>query len=271
MIEYSSAELLARAITFATDLNTGLMRLDGTPYIYHLIEAANIVKECGYDIDYQIAAILHDVTEHPEVSLDDLSLFGEDVIKAVSLLGKHEEDEEQYVNSIRKNKIATVVKSATMISKLFEFLYLGTPGEERAKEDLITARQYLKEAYKYYFCKLSNALDDTINLVEFGLYSKKTPDVRHLIYNVKSLVPLRYSFTRKMGESTYGDSKNHPDFDYDEFSFFRVEGDRNAYIAIKDYKWEKSGANDGWWLGNAGWSKPLFAFQLVHEWGSTVV
>ena len=187
MYDNTPEELLARAFAFAAEINIGLMRLDGTPYIYHLVEVANIVKECGYGINYQIAALFHDATENPKVSLDEISVFGDEVVKAVSILGKHEDEEEVYVNAIKKNEIATVVKSAVMISELHEFLYLGTVGKERSKDDLKLARQYLSNAYKYYFCKISNTLDEVINRVEFELYNNKVPTKRQYIYDVSSL------------------------------------------------------------------------------------
>lgn len=266
MYDNTPEELLARAFAFAAEINIGLMRLDGTPYIYHLVEVANIVKECGYGINYQIAALFHDAIENPKVSLDEISVFGDDVVKAVSILGKHEDEEEVYVNAIKKNEIATVVKSAVMISELHEFLYLGTVGKERSKDDLKLARQYLSNAYKYYFCKISNTLDEVINRVEFELYNNKVPTKRQYIYDVSSLRSKAslhgYSFRKNIGQDTYNKSQNHPEFEWDEFSFFRVENYGNEYMAIRDYSRKKSHADDVWWLRNEGWCKIQHGFTM---------
>jgi (p)ppGpp synthase/HD superfamily hydrolase len=63
------------------------------------------------------AAILHDVVEDTNVSLNDLrqSGFPENVIEAVNVLTKREKDDYfHYVRKVKNNKIAKLVKDADL-------------------------------------------------------------------------------------------------------------------------------------------------------------
>ena len=78
-------ELFARAIGLAAERHANQNRKDGTPYIYHPLKVAELVKDAGYGLRYQMAAVLHDVLEDTETTEEELTLFGEDVLEAVKL------------------------------------------------------------------------------------------------------------------------------------------------------------------------------------------
>jgi len=48
---------LAKAIAFAAEKHVNQKRKDGTPYIFHPLAVAELLKRYGYDIDYQVAGI----------------------------------------------------------------------------------------------------------------------------------------------------------------------------------------------------------------------
>ena len=73
--------LMDRAIVFATRAHSGTYR-KGTniPYIVHPIEAAAIVATITDDPDMIAAAVLHDVVEDTDATVDEIRLFFNDRI-----------------------------------------------------------------------------------------------------------------------------------------------------------------------------------------------
>lgn len=85
----------------------------GLPYVFHPFHLAEQMK----DEDTTIVALLHDVVEDTEYTLDDIRTMGfsDSVIAALALL-THDENTEymEYVTAIKKNPIATAVKLADL-------------------------------------------------------------------------------------------------------------------------------------------------------------
>lgn len=71
-----SISLMDRAIVFATRAHSGTYR-KGTkiPYIVHPIEAAAIVSTMTNDPDMIAAAVLHDVVEDTDATVEEISFF----------------------------------------------------------------------------------------------------------------------------------------------------------------------------------------------------
>lgn len=77
---------LERAIDIATAAHTGQVDKAGAPYIFHPIQVMNRVH-APYE---KMAAVLHDVVEDSDISLEDLKRegFPPDVLQAVDALTK---------------------------------------------------------------------------------------------------------------------------------------------------------------------------------------
>ena len=76
------AEMIGRALEFATDAHEGQKRHSGEDYIEHPISVAEYLAELNLDAPTIAAALLHDVIEDCDVCLDDLRKeFGDDVAK----------------------------------------------------------------------------------------------------------------------------------------------------------------------------------------------
>lgn len=150
------------AMKFMVIKHAGQKRKDGTPYVYHPMTVAALVKRAGYDEKYQIAALLHDVLEDTDATAEEVAQFGDDVLEAVQLLTKKDNcDEAEYLTAILKNRIATVVKSADKIHNLWEAVS-GIPGEKRDPKQKVFAEKYIIKAEQYYKGRLCEAVDDTI-------------------------------------------------------------------------------------------------------------
>ena len=147
-------ELLAKAIAFAADKHKEQLRKDGTPYIYHPLKVAELVKNEGHSIKCQIVAILHDVLEDTDASEEDIRSFGEDVLVAVKLLTRLPGTPENvYVEGILENPMATIVKNA---DKLHNIKDAGTIS------DIKWSKKYIQKSKLYYEGKFSKELDATI-------------------------------------------------------------------------------------------------------------
>src|SRR5437588_8943594 len=82
---YSSAvdiELVTRAFRYAADRHEGQQRQSGSPFIEHPVGAARICAELRLDEQTIAAALLHDVVEDTETTIEDVRAeFGEEVAR----------------------------------------------------------------------------------------------------------------------------------------------------------------------------------------------
>ena len=86
----------------------------GMPYVFHPFHLAEQMT----DEETTIVALLHDVVEDTEYSLEDLKGLGfsKDVLDAIVLM-THDESVPymEYVEQIKKNRIASIVKRADLM------------------------------------------------------------------------------------------------------------------------------------------------------------
>lgn len=83
-------ECVVRAFEFANEAHKGVRRRSGEPYILHPIAVAKIVvQEIGLGYKSIVTALLHDIVEDTEYTVEDISrLFGEKVASLVDGLTK---------------------------------------------------------------------------------------------------------------------------------------------------------------------------------------
>ena len=74
-------ELITHAFNFANQAHYGVRRLSGEPYILHPIAVARIcVKEIGLGSTSICSALLHDVVEDTDYTVEDIAgLFGDKI------------------------------------------------------------------------------------------------------------------------------------------------------------------------------------------------
>src|SRR5918995_1919517 len=77
-------DLIARAFAFAERAHEGQTRRSGQEFIHHPFSVAKICAELRLDDATIVAALLHDVVEDTECTLDDVrSEFGDDIARLV--------------------------------------------------------------------------------------------------------------------------------------------------------------------------------------------
>ena len=177
-MDYYTTSKLSKAVAYAAKKHATQVRNEGTPYIYHPLAVAEMVKNMGFGLKYQITAVLHDTLEDTDATEEELrSLFGDEVTDAVVLLTRHHgEDEEKYVDRILKNHIAAVVKNADKINNLCESTFIGRTGEIRSEDATAFAWKYLDKAVKYYRNRFSPALNYEILRTHDRLFDCRVHD-----------------------------------------------------------------------------------------------
>lgn len=121
--------LLEQAYDYALKSHQGQLRLSGEDYIQHPLAVAYILAELELDVVTIVAAILHDVVEDTEVSLEEIEeAFGAEVallVDGVTKLSKIEysSKEEQHLESLRKMILAMAKDIRVIIIKLADRLH----------------------------------------------------------------------------------------------------------------------------------------------------
>ena len=104
---------LDRAIELAKQHHEGQTDKAGKPYIEHPLRVMNQVES----EEEKIVAVLHDIVEDTDISLDDLRSegFTEEVVSAVECLTKQDgENYDSYIERISFNPLAVKIKLADL-------------------------------------------------------------------------------------------------------------------------------------------------------------
>ena len=110
-------DLVKKALNLAYEGHQGIMDKAGVPYIFHPFSVALMMTT----EEETVTALLHDVVEDTEITLQDLRTegFPDEVVKAVALL-THDEavPYRDYIVAVSKNEIARKVKLADLTHNL---------------------------------------------------------------------------------------------------------------------------------------------------------
>ena len=111
---------LRLALEFAKAKHKGQKRIGGDDYITHPIAVSEIVKNQGFDENYQIAALFHDLLEDTDATQEEILRYGnQEILEAVNLLTKKKGyDMAEYINAIKQNPVAFAVKAADRLHNL---------------------------------------------------------------------------------------------------------------------------------------------------------
>ena len=114
------SESLQLALEFAKAKHEGQKRIGGDDYITHPMAVCEIVKDQGFDENYQITALFHDLLEDTDSTEEEILKFGnQQILEAVKLLTKKKDyDMSEYIAAIKHNPIAFAVKAADRLHNL---------------------------------------------------------------------------------------------------------------------------------------------------------
>src|SRR6266508_645929 len=121
------ARLLQRGYDLADQRHRGQLRKSGEPYITHPLAVATILAELGMDTTTLAAALLHDVVEDTDYTLEQVEgSFGVDVahlVDGVTKLDKVEFGAAAEAETIRKMIVATGRDLRVLVIKLADRLH----------------------------------------------------------------------------------------------------------------------------------------------------
>src|SRR5688572_1495034 len=122
-------EQVRAAWQFAVEAHGNQKRASGEPYVSHPLAVAKILADFGLDQASIVAALLHDVPEDTDYSIEDIEeRFGADVarlVDGVTKLSKYgaRSHEEQQAENIRKMLLAMAQDLRVVLIKLADRLH----------------------------------------------------------------------------------------------------------------------------------------------------
>lgn len=128
-LEKEEIEEIEKAYEWARESHEGQFRFSGQPYIIHPIAVAQILADFGMDKCSIIAALLHDIVEDTNTTIDDVrEKFGDEVASIVDGLTKMgkvplKTKEEQQAENVRKMLIAMSQDIRVIIIKLADRIH----------------------------------------------------------------------------------------------------------------------------------------------------
>ena len=171
---------LKKALSYSKEAHKEQFRKSGEPYIIHPILVASIVSSITNDESMAIAALLHDVVEDTDTTIEEIiELFGEDVAHLVEGLTKIDtiRDEELIPShsnerlvvsalSFRKMLLASIKDVRVLVVKLCDRLHnmltldaLPEHKQQRIAEETLVV--YAPIAHRLGISFLKNILEDT--------------------------------------------------------------------------------------------------------------
>ncbi len=164
-------DLLARAYRVSAQAHHGQKRLSGDDYVSHSVAVATILAEQLMDSTTIAAALLHDVVEDSNVSLEDIRRdFGPEVAELVDGLTKlstltfrstAEEQAENYrklLLSVAKDARVIIIKLADRLHNMRTLEHLDA--EKQRRIALETREIYAPLAHRFGMAGVKSELED---------------------------------------------------------------------------------------------------------------
>ena len=170
-------ERYEKALAFATLKHEGQTRKEGIPYITHPVAVAQMLAQQGYDEEYQLAGLFHDLLEDTDATEDEIiALAGQNVLEAVKLVTKEKGyNMADYMAKILENPMAKAVKIADRLHNLRCAVNANEAFRRRYIMESIQWFVSLSNEIKKAVIDLNNTLE--IPFTEEELWQRKTKDL----------------------------------------------------------------------------------------------
>lgn len=145
-----TCENIRKAYELADEAHKEQKRVNGDPYILHLLAVAEILADMEIDTTTITASLLHDVVEDTEYTLEDIErIFGKEVaflVDGVTKLNRldYRTKEDQQVNSMRKMFLAmakdirvVVIKLADRLHNMRTLKYMRSEKQKRIAQETL--------------------------------------------------------------------------------------------------------------------------------------
>jgi (p)ppGpp synthase/HD superfamily hydrolase len=165
-----------KALQFATRAHEGQTRKDGyTPYITHPIGVAKIVELHGGDDDHHIAALLHDVVEDCDVTLNEIrKAFGDKIADLVRGLTNTSKQDMPHLNRAQRKALdnerlakesldVKLVKLADIYYNVNDLGGFNRGFAFRFLEEKRTQAEAVREGSEHLYQKVIESIDRQLN------------------------------------------------------------------------------------------------------------
>lgn len=185
----AGTEALEAAYELAAEAHDGQFRETGDPYITHPLIVTEILARFGQSANTLVAALLHDVVEDTDITIDAIKRrFGDDVatmIDGVTKLDriKFSNKAQQQAATIRKMAIAIARNERVLLIKLVDRLHnirtlAPLPADKQKRVATETLEIYAPLAHRFGVQEIKHEMEDLC----FGvLYPKRKAEIEDLI------------------------------------------------------------------------------------------
>ena len=203
LIERISSEtnknIVRNALDFSVKMHEGQKRKSGLPYVSHCIDVANILLDWNMDHTTIVSALLHDVVEDTDVTLEDIeNEFGDDVAFLVdgvtkidhiafsSHVHKQAENFTKLFLSLAKDLRVIIIKFADRLNNMETIEYLSA--KKRKEIALETKEIFVPLAHRLGMANLKWRFEDLtlkcLNLKSYNSIKKKIEGSSQLNKNI---------------------------------------------------------------------------------------